>query len=338
MTTRAEKVLAIEPGRRAGAAGETQGLVQGADREFLLDVLDGLSREPKRLQCKYFYDERGSQLFDRITELPEYYLTRAEQVIMEAHGEEMAAQIGPGVMLVEFGSGSSTKTRILLDYLEDAVAYVPLDISEEHLLKTADSLRSSYPDLEVLPLVADFTQRFELPESTRPRNHAAVYFPGSTIGNFTPENAQLMFATIAGILGPQGGLLIGIDLQKDPAIIEAAYNDSRKVTDEFNLNLLHRANRELGADFDVERFRHKAVYNEALGRVEIFIVSRDDQMVTIDGREFEFSAGEHVLTEYSYKYTIEGLAEMTAKAGFSLHKSWTDRDSLFAVLHLVAEG
>ena len=308
------------------------------DRDFLRDVLDGLGREPKSLQCKYFYDDRGSRLFERITELPEYYLTRTEQAIMEAHSQEMADQIGPGVMLVEFGSGSSTKTRILLDHLEDPVAYVPLDISEEHLLETADRLRLSYPDLEVLPLVADFTRKFELPESTRPRTHAAVYFPGSTIGNFTPESAQRMFATIAGILGPEGGLLIGIDLRKDPAIIEAAYNDSQKVTDEFNLNLLHRANRALGADFEIEGFRHKAVYNETQGRVEIFLVSRDDQTVTIDGREFAFRAGEAILTEYSHKYTIEGFAELAARAGFSLHKSWTDRDHRFAVLHFVAEG
>ncbi len=306
--------------------------------EFLRDVLDGLSSEPKRLDCKYFYDERGSQLFDRITELPEYYLTRTEQAIMEAHVAEMGAQIGPGVMLVEFGSGSSTKTRILLDHLEDPVAYVPLDISEEHLLKTATALRTSYPDLEILPLVADFTERFELPDSSRTRTHAAVYFPGSTIGNFTPAEAHQILGTIAGILGAQGGLLIGIDLQKDPGIIEAAYNDAQGITDEFNLNLLVRANRELGANFEIERFAHQAVYNEAMGRVELFLVSRDDQTVTLDGREFEFRAGELILTEYSYKYTVAGFAGLAAEAGFSLHKSWTDRERLFAVLHLVLEG
>ena len=180
-------------------------------------MLEGLRLQPKQLHCKYFYDERGSQLFDQICELPEYYLTRTEQAIMEAHVEEMAEQIGAGVMLVEFGSGSSSKTRILLDHLDAPVAYVPLDISEDHLLKTADELRAAYPDIEILPLVADFTEPFELPESTQTPSHAAVYFPGSTIGNFTPDEARQLFATIARVLGPQGGLLIGIDLQKDPA-------------------------------------------------------------------------------------------------------------------------
>lgn len=308
------------------------------DREFLRDVLAGLSREPKQLECKYFYDERGSRLFERITELPEYYLTRVEQTIMETHIEEMVAQIGPGVMLVEFGSGSSTKTRILLDQLEDAVAYVPLDISQEHLLKTADTLRGLYPDLEIIPLVADFTRKFELPESVSPRTHAAVYFPGSTIGNFTPDEVRETLASIAEILGPQGGLLIGIDLQKAPAVIEAAYNDSQGVTEEFNLNLLRRINRELGANFEIERFRHKAVYDEVEGRVEVFIVSRERQTVMISGSEFEFGAGEHILTEYSHKYTIEGFSSLAMEAGFSLHKSWTDHKGMFAVLHLVARS
>lgn len=306
--------------------------------EFLRDILDGLSSEPKRLDCKYFYDERGSQLFDRITELPEYYLTRTEQAIMEAHVAEMGAQIGSGVMLVEFGSGSSTKTRILLDHLEAPVAYVPLDISEEHLLKTATALRKSYPDLEILPVVADFTERFELPVSSRARTHAAVYFPGSTIGNFTPPESHQILGTIAGILGEHGGLLIGIDLQKDPGVIEAAYNDAQGITGEFNLNLLVRANRELGANFEIERFAHQAVYNEAMGRVELFLVSRDHQTVTLDSREFEFRAGELILTEYSHKYTVAGFAGLAAEAGFSLHKSWTDRERLFAVLYLVLEG
>jgi dimethylhistidine N-methyltransferase len=336
MTSDGERALATAAADEAGTL-EPPEPRRGADGEFLRDVLDGLAREPKQLQCKYFYDERGSRLFDRITELPEYYLTRTEQAIMDANVEEMAAQIGPGVMLVEFGSGSSTKTRILLDHLEEPVAYVPLDISEDHLLKTAEALREAYPDLEILPLVADFTEQFELPESTLPRDHAAVYFPGSTIGNFTPDRVEEMLLAIAGILGPQGGLLIGIDLQKDPAVIEAAYNDSQGVTDEFNLNLLRRVNRELGADFQLHRFRHKAVYNEVLGRVEVFLVSQEDQMVRIAGREFSFSAGEHVFTEYSHKYTVAGFAALAARAGFALHRSWTDRDRLFAVLHLVAD-
>ena len=208
-------------------------------------MLEGLRLQPKQLHCKYFYDERGSQLFDQICELPEYYLTAHRAGDHGVHVEEMAEQIGAGVMLVEFGSGSSSKTRILLDHLDAPVAYVPLDISEDHLLKTADKLRAAYPDIEILPLVADFTESFELPVSIQTPSHAAVYFPGSTIGNFTPDEARLLFATISRVLGPQGGLLIGIDLQKDPVIIEAAYNDEVQITDAFNLNVLHRVNREL---------------------------------------------------------------------------------------------
>jgi dimethylhistidine N-methyltransferase len=306
--------------------------------EFLADVLEKLSREPKELDCKYLYDERGSRLFDEITRLPEYYLTDAEQAIMDASAGEMAAQIGPDAMLIEFGSGSSTKTRVLLDHLVSPAAYVPLDISEEFLLETAAGLRRAYPDLEILPVVADFTQTFELPESTRPRSHAAVYFPGSTIGNFTPGAARQMLGRIRDILGPQGGLLIGIDLRKDPTIIEAAYNDSRRVTDEFILNLLERANRELGADFDVDSFRLEAQYDQARGRVEIHLVSTRDQTVTIGDRRFGFTAGERVLVEYSHKYTVEGFAALAADAGFALHEHWTDPEELFAVLHLVNEA
>lgn len=308
-----------------------------SSQEFLREVREGLSRQPKTLPCKYFYDERGSRLFDRITELPEYYLTRAEQLIMERHVEAMARQIGPRAMLVEFGSGSSTKTTTLLDHLEDPVAYVPLDISEEHLLKTAERLRAAYPRLEILPVVADFTEPFALPESARTRSHAAVYFPGSTIGNFTPDESRDLLTRIAGILGPEGGLLIGIDLQKEPAVIEAAYNDAQGVTDEFNLNILRRANRELNADFDLDRFAHKAIYNEAMARVEVFVVSEREQTVTIGDETFSFAADEHLLTEYSHKYTIEGFADLAGEAGFSLHMSWTDPARRFALLHLVIE-
>jgi dimethylhistidine N-methyltransferase len=336
-TTLAVRRRVHQPRRRL-LPHSPQDSCQEVDQVFLTDTLEGLARQPKRLYCKYFYDERGSQLFDRICELPEYYLTRAEQAIMEAHVAEMAEQIGAGVMLVEFGSGSSTKTRILLDHLDAPVAYVPLDISEEHLLKTADQLQEAYPGFEILPLVADFTESFELPESSQSPSHAAVYFPGSTIGNFEPDDALCLFAAIAEVLGSQGGLLIGIDLQKNPTIIEAAYNDSQGTTDEFNLNALHRANRELGADFDVDQFHHKAVYNRALGRVEMYIVSDCDQTVTIAGQSFELAAEEHVLTEYSYKYTVEGFAALAAKAGFSLHKFWTDPAELFAVLHLVNDA
>ncbi len=304
---------------------------------FLQDVFQGLGKRQKELNCKYFYDEAGSKLFDQICELEEYYLTRTERKIILDNADQMADQIGSGVMLVEFGSGSSLKTRILLDALVDPVAYVPLDISEDHLIKTADKLQANYPDLEVLPLIADFTKSFELPDAKREPSHAAVFFPGSTIGNFLPQAAVSMMKTIANILGPQGGLLIGIDLHKDSKILEAAYNDCQGITDQFNLNVLHRINDELEADFDVEHFSHQAVYNVEQGRVEIYIVSERDQVVTVFDRRFEFSAGERILTEYSHKYTIDGFVELASQAGFSLHKHWTDERELFAVLHLVME-
>ncbi|MEM9412936.1 MAG: L-histidine N(alpha)-methyltransferase [Planctomycetota bacterium] len=303
--------------------------------DFLDDVVQGLSQTPKQLQCKYFYDEKGSALFDQICELDEYYLTRTERQILSDHIDEMARQLGEQILLVEFGSGSSLKTRLLLDALIDPVGYVPLDISEEHLLKTANHLRSSYPQIEIIPVIADFTQNFQLPDTSRPYSHAAVFFPGSTIGNFLPDAATDMLSSIAGILGPQGGLLIGIDLQKDAAIINAAYNDSKQITDQFNLNVLHRVNRELDANFEVSQFRHHAVYNSQLGRVEISVVSLCNQTVTIGPHQFEFESGDMILTEYSHKYTIEGFEQLAKAAGFSLRKSWVDDQNLFAVLHLV---
>ena len=307
------------------------------DVQFLADVIDGLSQPQKVLQCKYFYDEIGSQLFDQICELDEYYLTRTERQIMVDNAQDMARQIGEQVMLVEFGSGSSLKTKVLLDELLDPVAYVPLDISEEHLIKTADDLRQKYPDIEILPLVADFTKSFVLPESSRPSSHSAVFFPGSTIGNFLPDEAIAMMKTIANILGPNGGMLVGIDLQKDPAIIEAAYNDAKGVTDEFNLNVLHRVNRELGGDFKVDQFKHFAFYNSEKGRVEIYVVSQCEQTVTIANNKFKFAEGERVFTEYSHKYTVDGFVALAQQAGFAMHKHWTDEQQLFAVLHLVNE-
>lgn len=301
-------------------------------------VSEGLGKTPKTLPCKYFYDERGSQLFDQICELDEYYLTRAELEIMQRHAAGMATQIGPRAMLVEYGSGSSVKTRLLLDQLTDLAAYVPVDISREHLQRTADQLSAAYPNIEVLPVCADFTLGFELPLARRPPSHVAVYFPGSTIGNFTPDAALEILGGIAILCGPGGGLLIGIDLQKDTNVLEAAYNDATGVTAEFNLNLLKRIQRELDATIDVGQFAHEAVYNAQLGRVEISLVSQRDQSVTLGGQTFELAAGERITTEYSHKYTIEGFARLASQVGFELHQSWTDEQSRFAVLHLVVEG
>jgi dimethylhistidine N-methyltransferase len=305
---------------------------------FMEDVIHGLSQSPKQLHCKYFYDERGSELFDQICALDEYYLTRTEVSIMETHISEMAFQLDSQIMLVEPGSGSSTKTRILLDALHDPVAYVPVDISSDHLHKTAERLTKAYPQLEVLPVVADFTQSFELPETSRPYSHAALFFPGSTIGNFTPEQAVQLMSKLTNILGPEGGLLIGIDLQKEAHILEAAYNDSKNITAEFNLNLLHRINHELNANFDVDQFEHRAVYNQNQGRIEIFLDSLQDQSVTLGTREFSFCKGEPILTEYSHKYTTAQFQKMAQRAGFTHRITWTDDDHQFAIMHLVFDG
>jgi len=310
----------------------------GQRRRFLGDVVDGLRDSPKRLPSKYFYDQRGSQLFDQICGLDEYYLTRTEAEIMQQYGGEMAVCIGPGVRLVEYGSGSSTKTRILLDHLEDPVAYVPVDISREHLLATSAQLRSDYPHLEVLPVHADFTRDFALPAPSRKPTHTAVYFPGSTIGNFIPERAHGILGRIAPMCGSGGGLLIGIDLQKDASILEAAYNDAAGVTADFNLNLLQRINDELVADFDLEQFSHRAIYNGEQGRIEMHLVSEADQQVRIDGHRIDFRAGETICTEYSHKYTIEGFAALAAEVGLTLRRDWTDSEQRFAVLHLVVEA
>jgi dimethylhistidine N-methyltransferase len=306
------------------------------NEEFLGDVLNGLRDSPKNLPCKYFYDKRGSELFELICELDEYYLTRTELDIMERHAAQMGEQIGSGAMLVEFGSGASVKTRILLDHLPQLAAYVPVDISRDHLHQTADALACEYAQLEILPVCADFTQPFELPSSTRAASHVAVYFPGSTIGNFLPEDAQRLLKQAATMCGPGGGMLIGIDLQKDPDTIESAYNDAEGLTAAFNLNLLQRINRTLGADFHLPDFRHLAIYNEALGRVEVYLVSEREQWVRLNGELFHFDAGERICTEYSHKYTIDQFAEIAAGAGFTLRRHWTDDDNFFGVLHFVA--
>jgi dimethylhistidine N-methyltransferase len=300
---------------------------------FLDEVLLGLRQSPKTLPCKYFYDERGSRLFDQICDLDEYYLTRTELAIMEAFAPQMAAQIGPGVMLIEYGSGSSVKTRILLDQLPEVSAYVPVDISRKHLQHTCGNLTERYPTLEVLPVCADFTVDFDLPVPKSEPTHMAVYFPGSTIGNFGPDKAKELLSRIAPLCGFGGGLLIGIDLQKHRAILEAAYNDSRGITAEFNLNLLRRINREFSADFRLPKFRHVAVYNAEYGRIEIFLQSLCDQVVTIAGNAFRMCANELICTEHSHKYTVDGFARMAMEAGLTLRNQWTDDEQRFAVLH-----
>lgn len=321
---------------RLSVAGRNRGA--NARRVFLDDVIAGLRATPKRLPSKYFYDQRGSQLFDRICLLDEYYLTRCELAIMDHFAAEMGQQIGPGAMLVEFGSGSSVKTRYLLDSLIDPVAYVPVDISGEHLGQASRRLAEDYPQIEVLPVCADFTEHFALPTSRRAATHAAVYFPGSTIGNFEPARAAEVLRRIAGVCGAGGGLLIGIDLKKDVATIEAAYNDRQGVTAQFNLNVLKRINRELKADFRLEQFAHRAWYDREMGRIEMHLVARHAQAVSINGDAIELAQGESICTEYSHKYTVEEFAALAATAGLIYRKHWTDRNGYFAVVHFVVSG
>ena len=309
--------------------------LEPCSQSFLDEVIDGLEQSPKSLPCKYFYDQRGSQLFDQICDLEEYYLTRTELQIMKDYADEMAQQIGLGVMLVEYGSGSSVKTRLLLDHLEQMAGYVPVDISRKHLQETCDRLAQSYPDLEVLPVCADFTAEFALPVPSQPATHSAVYFPGSTIGNFPPAEAEKLLAQIARLCGTGGGLLIGVDLQKDHQTLESAYDDAQGITAEFNLNLLRRMNREIEGDFKLEQFRHRARYNDHHGRVELFLESKVEQSISVSGREFWLDQGESICTEHSHKYTVQGFAQIAANAGLTLRKEWTDDEQRFAVMHFV---
>lgn len=310
--------------------------LEPAQAQFLAEALAGLGKPDKELPCKYFYDARGSQLFEQICELPEYYPTRTELGIMERHRDEMASVLGPRCRLVEFGSGSSGKTRLLLDRLEAPAGYVPVDISREHLLVSAAALARDYPDIEVLPVCADFTRPFDVPGTKTPPDCTAVYFPGSTIGNFTHEDARELLRAVRGEVGSGGILLIGVDLVKDRAILESAYNDAAGVTAAFNKNLLVRLNQELGADFDLDRFAHRAVWVSDPGRIEMHLVSLAKQTVQLGDAILAFEEGETICTEHSHKYTPEGFAEIAEGAAFDVERLWMDPDRLFSVQALRA--
>lgn len=303
-------------------------------QEFREEVIHGLRLRHKRLPSKYFYDARGSALFDEICELPEYYVTRTELGILERHVAEMAQWIGPRAMIVEPGSGSGNKTHLLLEALEDPVAYVPVEISREHLMHTAEALRDAWPGIEILPVCADFTANFGVPNASRQPERTVVYFPGSTIGNFDGMNAKALLDNMREVAEPDGGLLVGVDLRKDRATLEAAYNDAQGITAAFNLNLLERINAELGGDFDLDAFEHRAVWDDTEGRIEMRLVSKAVQRVSVGPQEFEFARGEYILTEYSYKYTLDGFARLAGEAGFSVRQVWTDPDGLFSLQYL----
>ena len=319
--------------QRAGAARTLQRSAAAAAR-FRIDVLAGLGGARKTLPCKYLYDERGSSLFERICELDEYYPTRTELAILAAHAGDMADRLGARCLLVEYGSGSGRKTRLLLDRLREPAGYVPIDISSEALAASAQAIAAAYPELEVLPVCADYTEPLELPGPGRPAARRGVFFPGSTIGNFTPLEARRFLGRMARVAGPGGGMLIGVDLRKDRAVLEPAYDDALGVTAAFNKNLLERINRELGADFELERFRHLARWNPAAGRVEMHLVSEVEQRVRVAGAEFRFAAGESIHTENSYKYALDQFAALAGQAGLAVRRVWTDRDALFSVQYL----
>lgn len=304
--------------------------------DLIEEVLRGLATRPRSLPCKLFYDELGSALFDRICELPEYYPTRTETAILRSTGDEIAASIGPGAIVIEFGSGSSVKTRLLLDVLVEPKGYVPIDISREHLERSAAALAAEYPDLDILPVCADYTRDVSLPRLVDRVARRVVFFPGSTVGNFEPTEVVEFLRRVRALVGRRGGLLIGVDLKKDAAVLDAAYNDAEGVTAAFNRNVLVHLNRELGADFDVEAWEHRAFYDERLGRIEMHLVSSRAQSVTIGGRRIDFAAGETIHTENSYKYAVEEFVELARAAGFPSGRVWIDDAALFSVHYFTA--
>ncbi|WP_036292248.1 L-histidine N(alpha)-methyltransferase [Methylosinus sp. PW1] len=304
-------------------------------RGFAADVLDGLSRAEKRLSCLYFYDATGSELFDEITRLPDYYPTRVETDILAAHGEEMLDGAGEDTALVEFGSGSSRKTEILLERAPRLALYAPIDVCASALEKARARLSARFPHLRVRPIVADFSRPAPLPAALADRRRIG-FFPGSTIGNFTPDEARALLLAMRVLLGPGGRLIVGVDLKKDPSRLIAAYNDAHGVTAAFNLNLLARINRELGGGFDLSGFCHQAIYDARAGRIEMRLVSRRRQTAKIGGRDFAFSRGETIHTEDCYKYGVDEFRVTASDAGWTPGRVWTDAEALFSVHELRA--
>ncbi|MBS0002689.1 MAG: L-histidine N(alpha)-methyltransferase [Thioalkalivibrio sp.] len=302
------------------------------EADFRREVLTGLRERPRRIAPKFFYDERGSKLFDAITEAPEYYVTRTESEILQQRADEIARTVGTGSLLLEPGGGSCAKVRILLEGLEPC-AYVPMDISRNHLRMAAEEVAADFPWLEVHAAHTDFTHRMEVPP-TAPDGPRVAFFPGSSIGNFDPEHAVDFIAAVADLVGPGGHFLIGVDLRKEKALLEAAYDDAQGVTAAFNLNLLERINRELGGDFDLQYWRHRAVYNEAEGRVEMHLVSARNQRVRIEDEVFDFDTDETIHTENSYKYGLDEFEGLARRAGMETVGVWTDQRGLFSV-HLL---
>lgn len=296
------------------------------------EVVRGLSLEQKAIPPRFFYDRQGSELFDAICGVPEYYLTRVETAILEAHANHIARRIGPGSILIELGSGASRKVRLLLDALRPA-GYLGIDISKDFLLQSTKQLAADYPWLSVHAACADFCQPLDLSYPPRHANKIA-FFPGSSIGNFQPDEAVEFMAGLKPLLEPAGALLIGVDLKKKKSVLEAAYNDAQGITAAFNLNLLRRIKRELGAEINIEDFSHQALYNDIAGRIEIYIVSNKDQEIVLGEQRFHFTAGERLHTENSYKYTVDEFRRLALHAGFVPAEVWTDARQRFSVHYL----
>jgi dimethylhistidine N-methyltransferase len=326
--------------RRASAGEPAQPIhfhdLHPTPADMRADVLAGLAQPHKRLAPKYFYDAEGSRLFDAICELPEYYPTRTEIAVLRRHGAAMAARLGRDALLVELGSGSSLKIRVLLEALQPAV-YMPVDISKDHLLASARALAASFPDLQEHAVCADYSVPFSLPVDDHDHPRVA-FFPGSSVGNFEPADAERFLRRVGDLLEAGGRLLVGVDLIKDRRLLEAAYNDADGVTAAFNLNLLARINRELQGNFDLGRFRHMASFNPDSSRIEMRLLSTRDQRVRVAGQTFAFREGESIHTESSYKYSIEGFHDLARRAGFEPDQVWTDPAPLFSVHCLTYRG
>jgi L-histidine Nalpha-methyltransferase len=328
------EVAEVEQGTDASVARSERGL----DARLRMEIRCGLQSTPKTLPPRLFYDARGARLFERICGLSEYYLTRAELEILRDRAPEIAACVGPDSVLIEYGAGAGVKVRYLLDELETPAAYVPIDISGEQLESVAAAFAADYRGIAVIPVWADYTAPFALPQLPASARRRVAYFPGSTIGNFHPREAIAFLRAIAGTVGQGGGLVLGVDLRKDPLVLHAAYNDQQGVTAAFNLNVLTRLNRELGATFDLSLFRHYAFYNPVAGRIEMHLVSLVEQTVCVGGETVAFARGDTIWTESSYKYDGEQLARMAREAGFVIRRSWTDGKGRFGVLYLEADG
>jgi dimethylhistidine N-methyltransferase len=299
------------------------------------EVLRGLAKPAKELPCKLFYDRRGSALFEKICKLEEYYLTRTETAIIQQHAAEIAALIGARCALIEYGSGSGGKIRILLDHLREPLSYLPIDLAKDELLRSATAIAAAYPRLKVLPLCADYTRPLVPPSLAEVVARRVAFFPGSTIGNFHLREAEEFLRRVRNLVGREGGLLIGVDLKKDPRRLHAAYNDSAGITAEFNLNLLAHINSRFGSDFRLDQFVHRAQYDERLGRIEMHLISLEDQVVQLADTKFPLEAGEPILTEVSYKYDLDRFASLAERAGFGVERVWTDSAQLFSVQYLV---